>query len=43
MKMNLSEKKLQIVSHNRTHISNVMACATSVIDEEGNIFRIESL
>jgi hypothetical protein len=35
------EKKLQIVSHNKLHVSIVMPCSSSVIDESGNVFRIE--
>jgi hypothetical protein len=36
-----SKKKLQIVSQNESHTSIVMPCSNSVIDESGNVFRIE--
>jgi hypothetical protein len=36
-----TEKKLQIIAQNETHISVVMPCSSEVIDESGNIFRIE--
>jgi hypothetical protein len=35
------EKKLQIVSQNKSHISIVMPCSSSVIDESENVFKIE--
>jgi hypothetical protein len=35
------EKKLQIVSQNESHISIVMPCSNSIIDESGNVFKIE--
>jgi hypothetical protein len=38
-----AEKKFQIVSQNETHVSIVMPCSSSVIDESGNTFRIEGL
>jgi hypothetical protein len=31
------EKRLQIVSQNATHVSIVMPCSSSVMDESGNI------
>jgi hypothetical protein len=37
------EKRLQIISQNETHISIVMPCSNEVLDESGNIFRIEGL
>jgi hypothetical protein len=36
-----AEKKLQIIAQNETHISIVMPCSSEVLDESGNIFRIE--
>jgi hypothetical protein len=36
-----AEKKLQIIAQNKTHISTVMPCSSEVLDESGNIFRIE--
>jgi hypothetical protein len=36
-----TEKRLQIIAQNKTHISIVMPCSSEVIDESGNIFRIE--
>jgi hypothetical protein len=36
------EKKLQIVSQNKSHTSIVMPCSNSIIDELGNEFRIEN-
>jgi hypothetical protein len=36
-----AKKKLQIIAQNETHISIVMPCSSEVIDESGNIFRIE--
>jgi hypothetical protein len=38
-----TEKKLQIIAQNETHISIVMSCSSEVLDESGNIFRIEGL
>jgi hypothetical protein len=35
------EKKLQIVFQNETHISIVIPCSSSVVNETKNIFRIE--
>jgi hypothetical protein len=35
------EKKLQIIAQNETHISIIMLCSSEVLDESGNIFRIE--
>jgi hypothetical protein len=37
-----TEKKLQIISQNETHISIIMPCSSEVIDKSGNIFRIQS-
>jgi hypothetical protein len=34
-------KRLQIVSQNDTHISIVMPCSSSVMDEMGNTFSIQ--
>jgi hypothetical protein len=36
-----TEKKLQIITQNETHISIIMPCSSEVLDESGNIFRIE--
>jgi hypothetical protein len=36
-----TEKKLQIIAQNETHISIVMPCSSEVLDEVGNTFRIE--
>jgi hypothetical protein len=36
-----TEKKLQIIAQNETHISIVIPCSSEVLDESGNIFRIE--
>jgi hypothetical protein len=35
------EKRLQIIAQNETRISIVMPCSSEVLDESGNIFRIE--
>jgi hypothetical protein len=35
------EKRLQIVSQNNTHVSIVMPCSSSVMDESGNTFSIK--
>jgi hypothetical protein len=35
------EKKLQIVSQNDTHVSIIMPCSSSVMDEFGNTFSIK--
>jgi hypothetical protein len=35
------EKKLQIVSQNKSYVSIFMLCLILIIDEFGNIFRIE--
>jgi hypothetical protein len=35
------EKRLQVIAQNETHISIVMPCSSEVLDESGNIFRIE--
>jgi hypothetical protein len=34
-------KRLQIIAQNETHISIVMPCSSEVLDEFGNVFRIE--
>jgi hypothetical protein len=36
-----TEKRLQIIAQNETHISIVMSCSSEVLDESENIFRIE--
>jgi hypothetical protein len=35
------EKRLQIVLQNATHVSIVMSCSSSVMDESGNTFSIK--
>jgi hypothetical protein len=37
------EKRLQIVSQNDTHVSVVIPCSSSVIDEFGNTFSIKGI
>jgi hypothetical protein len=37
----LTEKKLQTIAQNKTHISIIMPCSSEILDESGNIFRIE--
>jgi hypothetical protein len=39
----LLEIKLQIISDNNTRVSIVMACISSTVDKNGNIFKIEDL
>jgi hypothetical protein len=36
------EKRLQIVSQNTTHVSIIILCSNSVMDETGNVFSIKS-
>jgi hypothetical protein len=37
------EKRLQIVLQNATHVSIVMPCSSSIMDEYGNVFFVKMI